>query len=519
MQSGTENARRNPRRGPPPVNSITIGRSVNGQDAEDSINSTTPVKSEKARKSRRRASSKVQSNPTQTTSEDAFMTPKKVSKEENIELTEVNGTPATSVKKTSGSKKTDKSRPNAQASSSSPVPKKSYSPRPGTQSGYATPARAIPIPAQAYAGPTFHASPAPSALPIPRFFSRSGTPQDKGSLSETNGQTTSQVESSEAESTGSEDSPTLRNSLHVQNQLTREVSPLDIFFHADREEKAKRQLSISLPPDTDVDCSVSQPADPPRAMKSFAMRMGQPSTHSKNNLLSSTSLSEMDASEKPKSIDGKSVSKLTHPGAHRSYTSPSVMMTPEDCKAKSIALKKLLMSPAKPEIPHTLPSDSSMVQSLPDLYPSTSPQTRSQSSRDSPNRTTPTHYNLRGRRMIDSSPNQLQSRADQNQWASQPRPISSQLRQEMRNGNSSETVELPSTPTPIRSYHDSNPYNNRNVQLNGNMSFPNVDPESSSRTDLDQRKPSVDIGVMEDALRKILKLDALGSTTATGVHS
>ncbi|KAI9772889.1 MAG: hypothetical protein M1840_008771 [Geoglossum simile] len=89
--------------------------------------------------------------------------------------------------------------------------------------GSNTPSRA------AYAGPTFHASPAPSALPLPSFFSKS-LPHSGNSLQamlEREGSDKSDASSSR----GTPPPP-------VERQITEE-SPLDIFFRADKEEKAR----------------------------------------------------------------------------------------------------------------------------------------------------------------------------------------------------------------------------------------------------------------------------------------
>lgn len=91
----------------------------------------------------------------------------------------------------------------------------------------ATPAKAQ----AAYAGPTFHASPAPSALPIPKFLSksvpakaRSGppTPPDDGS-------------DSASSPTPSPPSPSRGAPIPVPAR----ESPLDMLFNADRAEKAR----------------------------------------------------------------------------------------------------------------------------------------------------------------------------------------------------------------------------------------------------------------------------------------
>ena len=86
----------------------------------------------------------------------------------------------------------------------------------------------------AYAGPTFHASPAPSALPIPSFYSKS-VPESPGiakgirSLKET----------------ADLESPSRIRAALPNAQSEREESPLDIFFKADREEKARARSASS----------------------------------------------------------------------------------------------------------------------------------------------------------------------------------------------------------------------------------------------------------------------------------
>ena len=97
----------------------------------------------------------------------------------------------------------------------------------------ATPVKTI----QLYAGPNFHTSPAPSSLPIPRFVSRSVVAERASEPV----RTPSDDSSGESSSQHGGDSPTLRNSLRVlANDHAREASPLDIFFNADRQEKAER---------------------------------------------------------------------------------------------------------------------------------------------------------------------------------------------------------------------------------------------------------------------------------------
>ncbi|CZR59994.1 uncharacterized protein PAC_09889 [Phialocephala subalpina] len=117
---------------------------------------------------------------------------------------------------------------------------RNISPLPGTKSAGIPSAKPMNTPsATAYAGPTFHASPAPSALPIPSFYSKSvpDSPGVKG-LKSLRG------------------APTPPHATPAPNQFQKEESPLDIFFKADREEKARAQSANQAP-------SAAGPFQPP----------------------------------------------------------------------------------------------------------------------------------------------------------------------------------------------------------------------------------------------------------------
>ena len=93
-----------------------------------------------------------------------------------------------------------------------------------------------PIRSSAYAGSTFDASPAPAALPIPKLFSRSvpATPAPAGLEARL------RAEDSTAEPIRSTD----EHDDAEDPAFTYEPSPLDIFFRADREEKARAQRAM-----------------------------------------------------------------------------------------------------------------------------------------------------------------------------------------------------------------------------------------------------------------------------------
>jgi hypothetical protein len=93
--------------------------------------------------------------------------------------------------------------------------------------GSATPAKVQ----GAYAGPTFHASPAPSALPIPKFLSRSVPAKTQS------GPPTPPPEDSDSGNTGSPSPSPSRAPIAIPAR--NDDSPLDMLFRADKAERAK----------------------------------------------------------------------------------------------------------------------------------------------------------------------------------------------------------------------------------------------------------------------------------------
>lgn len=100
----------------------------------------------------------------------------------------------------------------------------------------------------AYAGPAFHASPAASALPMPKFFSKS-VPANNAPATM---QTRLDQESDSSGTSEKSDSPPFVGATPVERipPPRKEESPLDLFFKADREEKAKKAslLGTATPP-------------------------------------------------------------------------------------------------------------------------------------------------------------------------------------------------------------------------------------------------------------------------------
>ncbi|MCJ1252102.1 hypothetical protein MMC30_009340 [Trapelia coarctata] len=238
--------------------------------------------------------------------------------------------------------------------SATPNKRNNRSPRPEHRtSNLMTPIKSNTPPVQAYAGPRFHASPAPSALPIPRMFSKSVPVGDKT----TSLKAMMQDASSDSGSNKSDDSPTLRNALQVNEAPVREASPLDIFFNADRAEKARLAAAAASSPSPrspEQNATIIKPVSPiPQYMRNH-------SRHNTGGSVGGMFPLEMDASEKP----GPPLSHRSRPSSQyleprRSDSSSSIptaqsTYSQEQAKAKTLALKQLLFLPVQKEDPRQL---------------------------------------------------------------------------------------------------------------------------------------------------------------------
>ncbi|KAL1844046.1 hypothetical protein VTJ49DRAFT_5797 [Mycothermus thermophilus] len=135
------------------------------------------------------------------------------------------------------------------------------SPAPAKQ-GRTTPPQTAPpkpIAEAAFAGATFHASPAPSSLPIPSFLSKAL--DSPPSVQRPNGV----LREPSPPATDSEAVPTPQHRL-LSPTANRTESPLDIFFRADREEKERARRASSA----NVLGTASVPFSPPSQIRSPA---------------------------------------------------------------------------------------------------------------------------------------------------------------------------------------------------------------------------------------------------------
>jgi hypothetical protein len=171
-----------------------------------------------------------------------------------------------------------------------------------------TPTKSASVNSKAYAGPTFHHSPAPSSLPVPKFFSNSATIRRRHS---------------EDESTdGSQpSSPSFDN-------------PLEQLFRADREEKARNRKS------TDSSDNESAPESSSRDI--FSMDPESPARHIFNTPRNRV------APQGAKHSVARPLFTADSPKA-TSPTQPGPQDQENDRRAKALALRQyLLQQPGSP---------------------------------------------------------------------------------------------------------------------------------------------------------------------------
>lgn len=221
------------------------------------------------------------------------------------------------------------------------------------------PAHSAATPAKtqgAYAGPTFHASPAPSALPIPKFLSKSVPPKTH------TGPPTPPPD--EASDPGSSPSPSPSRGVSIPIPSRQQDSPLDLLFRADRAEKARN-----------VNCS-------PPALPFSSPNMPTHNTRPHHN--KHDSFGSLNAPF-PIELEANSGAHLASPppaslSAHRSVTAPSkipqleALAQPKGPDPIQDLMNRLSMSHNKPGAstpPRTGPSDP-VIQHSPSPFRSTS---------------------------------------------------------------------------------------------------------------------------------------------------
>ena len=229
-----------------------------------------------------------------------------------------------------------KARGRKQSGSMSPMPAINGTPIPAQPQESTTPNRANGNPMKAYAGPTFHASPAASSLPIPKFYSKSVPNMDK-----TKSLRTMMEQEASGSSSESEESSSFETAQLSLNSRAKEESPLDIFFRAGREVKGCIDNALDVRSCLKLQANVVDSASGPAG-----------STRHNSHLGSVGGLFPMEMDGAPPEVSSEAKSPDYFKGSskqHSSENSASAGLTEADReeqrKAQSIALKKLLYSP------------------------------------------------------------------------------------------------------------------------------------------------------------------------------
>lgn len=367
-----------------------------------------------------------------------------------------------------------------------------------------------------YAGPTFHASPAPSALPIPSFFSKSVPDSDHAE---------SELDSDLPELRPSETTPSKPKSTVKTEEKIPEESPLDFLFKAAREARGGNG--------TDSPRSRPQRLSPPFSDK-------KPCWNDQSEGASGGVFPlELEGSDAHTPPIGPSFATpyKDRMNALRSASSPcrppsDLELEEEQRKAKTEALKTLLLNP-RPQRPATA-----------------SPQPRDQQSMFTPgNPASPSRPQNNLARHTPLSPTQaptngsdgnsrgiFDSRGTNNaahQYLNsvcnnpqKPRAPSSNLRQEVSLSNPTSHWDLTSSKS-MGSVRAPSTQANFSRNPTSSVERPSPTPWKSASTTSDpslthQFSPSpksVDTTRMEDDLRRILKLDITSGINSNGVQS
>ena len=386
-----------------------------------------------------------------------------------------------------------------------------------------TPRRTSAAPSQAYAGPTFHASPAPSSLPMPKFFSKSVPEVNKAK-----GLTAmmeSEVSEEPVSQESSEGSPMLEKAERTQNQI-REESPLDIFFRADREEKARARLNNSRSPLTNGSSGENAfgaqdaiPSIPSPTLDHVRHHSRHPTGSSTNGLF----FIELE-DKRPDSANDQAGRPSPPTDLNRATSAPSDIMAESGRdeaankrNADSLALKKLLMTPqSKRPVSATTktPRSEGRKQRTP---------TKDSSGPFASSNTSTPEVRILSRKQPASLPQLQKQFGTPSNSSPRPRPPSSNLRQELSAPQTpvqGGLPELPATPTPSCNAGAGLP---PNFQTQDNIirdtTFSSLRPTTLSGVGSHSIEDMSDMSSMENELKRVLKLDILGSDGASGVRS
>lgn len=391
-----------------------------------------------------------------------------------------------------------------------------------------SPGRANETPSKAYAGPTFHASPAASSLPMPKFFSQSVPNMDKTSSLKNMMGPDAPDSASE-----NEECPFIDGTRPEIDRQVQDRSPLDIFFQADRKAKASAK---SFGP-TNVASGSPSPFDSlrPEAITSH----GSSRNHSRHPTDGSIGgVFDVEIGSPAPQMTDRAPLRAKAPTYDRSISAPSRGTTDEQDReeqrqASTVALKKMLLSPLnqRSEIADTNNGVAAMNLGSP------SPKSHQQ-------QTSPAQAQFRpsSSPALASDASRVQRQAalralaekqipSGNGYTSQ-RALASNLRKELTDSNLPTQHDPPqyiNTPTPAPR-HSSPPSANTRSQVqnrnraadNGKILIPDIQKlplNSKQQREVTPSGPSPTTAAIENDLRRILKIGILGNDGASGVRS
>lgn len=359
-----------------------------------------------------------------------------------------------------------------------------------------------------YAGPTFHASPAPSALPMPSFFSKSMPESDLAPTLE------SENEGFEGDPE-IETTPSKPKSRPQHTAQEEQPTPLDFLFKA-----AVQARNAQAQRSPEAESAIRSPQTDSKALP-----------RNPNNVAGGMFPLEMEGSESPGFQIGPSfaASYRDRMGALRSASSPSqphAELNEGERKAKTEALKSLLLNPRPQRPSSSSPATNQTNQtSGVNVRPSASPNV---SHFATPLRTTSGPPST-GSRGFSNEQNHL---AFTNGYHSPlsyaqnggPLPARNQpspLRREVPTSSPSVTMGVPGeTFSPAQmAYGQPNSTMRCAPPPRPQYGFPEPYPTVSPAMPAQTSPQSSDTKKMENDLRRILKLDASPGFSSNGVQS
>ena len=366
-----------------------------------------------------------------------------------------------------------------------------------------TPNRPNVTPVKAYAGPTFHASPAASSLPIPKFLSRSVPNVDKTSSLKVMMQQEAVDTTSE-----SDNSPSLEKSQPTRENGAREASPLDIFFQADRANRADKAKG----PSGDSAGSNSLRSESKNGFRHHSRQLT-------DNSLGGVFPLEMDGANPrtpDSTIDNEPFTPASKPMTKVDYKD-------DQRKAQTLELQKLLYSPKPQRGVSSSPRSDNPSPGL------SSPSPKTTFHDDSP-RLVPdgTNREQQQHAALLALAQKKISGMNNNNGSAVQRPRSSKLWKEMSLSSPiTQPSEAPGTPTQPHLQKTSDPANGhahqqRNDYTSSHSPFSSAfSPPAKTFGELQSTSPRhpKDAKSIEEDLRRILKLDVIGGDAVTDVRS